>query len=71
MKMIVEGEECEKEEKEEKYDAWEIKCWANTLMEAAEIQADPEKMKLVQPILDQKLTAVKSLAELKDRARKA
>lgn len=49
-------------------DKWEIQSWANTLMEAEEIKADPEKMKHVKPYLKKKVAAIRSLEDLREVA---
>lgn len=60
----------EKENDDGKYDEYEIKCWADKLLEAEEIKNDPEKMALVKPYLDKKAKAINSIADLKAIAKK-
>lgn len=45
-------------------DEYEIKCWADKIIEAEEIKSDPEKMKLVAPILQKKKAAVEKISGL-------
>ena len=57
--------------KKNKVEDYEIEGWADTLMRAEEIKADPEKMKMLQPHLKRKVKAYKkitSLADLKEVA---
>jgi hypothetical protein len=69
--VVVEGTPVsESKEKDEKYKEWEIEGWADTLVRAAEIQADAEKMKLVEPYLAKKEASVKSIADIRKRAAK-
>ena len=49
-------------------DDYELKSKAQTLMDAAEIQADAELMKKLKPYLDKKSKAIKSLDDLRKRA---
>lgn len=51
--------------KGKKYDDWELEDAARTLTQAEEIKADPHKMKALQPHLEKKAKAYKSLAQLK------
>jgi hypothetical protein len=69
-----EGEaESPEEEKAEGPEEYEIKCWADKLMEAEQIKADPEKMKYVEPELAErkkaldKIAPVKSIADIRKR----
>lgn len=52
-----------------KYEDYEVKSWADTLMQAEEIKADPEKMKLLHPHLEKKSKAIKSLDDLRSKAK--
>ena len=72
MKIEIEREDDEMENETEKEapESWEIQCWADTLIKAAEIKSDAEKMKLVQPYLDKKATAIRSISDLRDVAKK-
>lgn len=64
-------------EKEKKGpDEYEIKRWADTVTEAHEIMQDPEKMKLISPILQKKKAAlakmpVSSVSDMKKKANMA
>lgn len=51
-------------------DEWEIKHWADTILSAEEIKNDPMKMKYVTPFLNKKVDAIKSLDDLKAKARR-
>jgi hypothetical protein len=46
----------------------EVDHWAKTLMDAEDIKNDPEKMKHVQPHLEKKANAIRSIADLKKKA---
>ena len=48
---------------------WEIEGWADTLIRANEIKADKKKMDLVRPFLSKKLKAIRSIADLEERAK--
>jgi hypothetical protein len=72
---MVEGKEMEKEESEgeesegEEYgdkeeSDWKAQCDANDLLRAAEIKADPMRMKAALEILGQKKKAIDSMEEL-------
>ena len=54
------------EKKSKKYEDYEIEGWADTLMRAEEIKADPEKMKMLQPHLKKKVKAYKKITSLAD-----
>lgn len=60
---LSEKEECEPSK-------WEIEGWARTIIEAEEIKGDSEKMKLVQPFLDKKVKAIRSIDDLRKLANK-
>lgn len=68
--MEIEIKAEKQNEKEGKYEEYEIKCWAEKLLEAEEIKNDPEKMALVKPYLDNKVKAIRSIADLKAVAKK-
>lgn len=57
-----------------KYQDYEIECAVRTLIEAAEIRGDAEKMKYVQPLLKEKASnmqkAIGSMEELRAVAKK-
>lgn len=60
-----EGEESEGEEYGDKEDSdWKAQCDANDLLRAAEIKADPMRMKAALEILGQKKKAIDSMEEL-------
>lgn len=62
----------EKVEEKKGPDEYEIRSWAEKIIEAKEIESDPEKMKLVRPLLAKKAKAIQSVADLRDlRAKKA
>lgn len=46
-----------------KYEKWEVESWANTIVEAEQIKANPEKMKYVAQCLGKKQTATKRAIE--------
>lgn len=50
-----------------KYSEEALKEYAETIMEAAEIQADPDLMKRLEPYLTKKIQAVKSIEDLKKK----
>lgn len=50
---------------DKKYDDWELEDHARTLTKAEEIKSDPHLMKALQPHLEKKAKAYKSLSELK------
>lgn len=50
---------------------WEIENWARTLMDAEEIKADADKMKLLQPMLSKKVKAIEGIRSLADLRAKA
>jgi hypothetical protein len=56
-----EGEESEEMEMDSKFKA---ECDANDLLRAAEIKADPERMKAAMAILDKKKAAIESMDDL-------
>lgn len=58
-----EGEESEEEGEEDQSD-WKAQCDANDLLRAAEIKADPMRMKAALEILGQKKKAIDSMEEL-------
>lgn len=47
----------------------QIEHWADTLMRAEEIKNDPKKMKHIGPHLEKKQKAIKSIADLRKRAK--
>lgn len=57
-----------------KFDEWEINSAVDTLVRAQEIRNDAEKMKYVEPLLQEKFDsvqkAINSLPELRARAKK-
>ena len=53
-----EGEEMEMDSK------WKAECDANDLLRAAEIKADPARMKAAMEILDKKKAAIESMDDL-------
>lgn len=69
MEVVVSGSPMKESSKKEP-DKWEIDNWCRTLIEAEEIKADPEKMKYVRPQLQQKVTAIKNLDDLRTIAKK-
>lgn len=61
----MESEEEEGEEDEMEMDSkWKAECDANDLLRAAEIKADPARMKAAMAILDKKKTAIESMDDL-------
>lgn len=78
MEMVVHGQPTEKEKEEKskygKYDEYEIKECARTLVKAEEIKADKDKMKYVAMCLKEKKKAldrvpINNLDDLKKRAK--
>ena len=59
----------ESKKKGSKPEAYEIECWADHIIKAEEIKADPEKMKYVKPVLEKRMMgmkkAISSIADLK------
>lgn len=51
------------------YDKYELECKLRTLMEAEEIKADKELMAQLKPLMEKKVKAIKSLAELRQVAK--
>lgn len=79
MEIEIETEN-ETEAKDKKYDEYEIKECAQTILKAEEIKADPEKMKLVSEFLNKQKSAIDSVVggkkitsmkQLKEKANKA
>lgn len=64
------GEATKMSDKKKKYDEWELKCKAQTLMDAEEIKADEELMAALAPYLEKKADAINSIADLRKRASK-
>lgn len=50
--------------KNSKPDEWEIRNWADKIVEAHEIMCDPDKMKLVKKYLKTKKKAMRSIDDL-------
>ena len=77
MEMVVRGESVEEEKKEKKkygkFEEYEIKDCARTIVKAEEIKADKEKMKYVKMCLEEKAKAatkaVKSIQDIRDAAK--
>jgi hypothetical protein len=61
--------EIEVSEEKEGPSQYELKDMVETLQKAAEIQSDSKLMDLLQPMLDKKVKAVRSLADLRKLAR--
>jgi hypothetical protein len=61
MESEDEGEEGGEMEMDSK---WKAECDANDLLRAAEIKADPARMKAAMEILDKKKTAIESMDDL-------
>lgn len=65
MESEDEGEEEGEEGGEMEMDSkWKAECDANDLLRAAEIKADPARMKAAMEILDKKKTAIESMDDL-------
>lgn len=63
--MENESEMESEDESEEGMDSkWKAECDANDLLRAAEIKADPARMKAAMAILDKKKTAIESMDDL-------
>lgn len=62
--MESESEESEDEGEMEMDSKWKAECDANDLLRAAEIKADPARMKAAMEILDKKKTAIESMDDL-------
>lgn len=75
MEVVVQAQPVEgkKEEKKEygKFDKWEVENWADTIVRAEEIKADPEKMKVVKMCMKKKYGAAKKAIESIDDIRNA
>lgn len=56
--------EDEGEDEMEMDSKWKAECDANDLLRAAEIKADPARMKAAMAILDKKKTAIESMEDL-------
>ena len=58
-----------------KYEQYEIEGWADTIIKAEEIKADPKKMALVKPMLEKKHAgmkkAISSIADLRALSHKS
>ena len=61
----------ESKDKKKKFEDYEIEGFARTLMDAEEIKANPEKLKLAQKIVCEKMKAIKkvhmSLEDMKQK----
>lgn len=73
VEVVINARPKDEEEKEYgKFDKWEIESCVDCLIRAEEIKADPEKMKHVKPILDEKMgklkKAISSISGLKEKA---
>lgn len=69
MKVEIEASPMTEDKKKEygKWDKWEIESCADCLIRAEEIKADPEKMKYVKQLIDQKYKGVKKVvSSIKD-----
>lgn len=63
--MESESENESEDEGEMEMDSkWKAECDANDLLRAAEIKADPARMKAAMAILDKKKTAIESMDDL-------
>ena len=62
--------ECPEKEAEKKYNDWEIKDAAMTIMRAEEIKQDAEMMALIQPELQKKVKAASEVAKTVEGAAK-
>lgn len=75
MEIKVHGEPVEekKDKKYGKYDEYEIKDCARTIMKAEEIKADKEKMKYVKKCIEEKAyaakKAIKSIADIRNASK--
>lgn len=63
------GAEMEDDKEDEGPDEWEIQSAADCLIRAEEIKKDAAMMKLVKPYLEKKLTAITSVAQLREKAK--
>ncbi len=71
MEVIVHGAPVnEKETKDKEYDEWKLRDACDTLLRAEEIKADPKLMKALQPYLDKKVKAYKSVADIRAVAKR-
>jgi len=57
------------EKKDGKYDEWFLKSCAEKVIEAEEIRADDKLWKAVEPYLQKKVKAIKSLEDLREARR--
>lgn len=75
MEIVIQGQPVDKEEQKKygKFDEWEIQSAVDCLLRAEEIRNDAEKMKYVEPLLNEKADslqkAIGSLSELRARAK--
>lgn len=65
--------EIKKDEKKEygKYDKWEVEGWADILIKAEELKANPEKMKYIKMCMKKKLGETKKVISSLDDVRTA
>lgn len=70
VKMMAEPTKDSDEQKKKDYEEWELECKARTLMEAAEIKQDEKLMAALQPYLEKKVNAIKSISDLRKVAGK-
>jgi hypothetical protein len=63
-----EGSPQEEAGEKPEFEKHEIEHMANTLMDAEEIKSNPKKMKHVRPHLAKKAKAIRSIADLRQRA---
>lgn len=71
MEVSIEmGKDSEDSKEEGKsYDKYELECKLRTLLDAEEIKADKELMAQLKPLMEKKVKAIKSLAELRQVAK--
>lgn len=48
------------------YEKYNVESWADSIIRAEEIKADKQKMKYVSQLLDKKVKAISSLADIKN-----
>lgn len=58
------------EDSECPYEKWEVEGWVRSICEAEEVKADPEKMKYVLPLINEKVKSMdavkKSISSIDD-----
>lgn len=61
----MERMDMENNDEDSGYDEHEVECWADCLLEAEKIKADPKKMEAVKAHLNETKMAINSIQDLK------